>query len=256
MAQISVKMLGCRIDALTMEQTLQAVEQIILLKHPVQHVVVNAAKLVALERDQRLKHIVNSCQLINADGQSVVWASKLLGRPLPERVAGIDLMHELIQLAARKGYKVYFLGAREDVINSAVITIRHKYPQLKIVGFRNGYFGERENAAVIESIRDARPDILFVGMSSPKKEYWLADNLDKLEVPFCMGVGGSFDVVAGVTRRAPLWLQRCGLEWLYRLAQEPRRMWKRYLIGNTKFILLVLQERWGLYRDRERGITS
>jgi N-acetylglucosaminyldiphosphoundecaprenol N-acetyl-beta-D-mannosaminyltransferase len=238
----SVELLGCRIDALTMSETLDRVEQIIRQGEPAQHVVINVAKVVMMNRDDRLQGIIRNCALVNADGQAIVWVASILKKPLPERVAGIDLMIALLKLAETKRYTVYFLGAHEEVLARFLDTVSGQFPGLRIAGSRNGYFSEGESFDVVRQIRRAGPDILFVGISSPKKEYWLAENLTALNVPFVMGVGGSFDVLAGKVRRAPRWMQKAGLEWLYRVLQEPRRMWKRYLVGNTKFILLVIRE--------------
>ena len=224
-----------------MDGTLARCEELIAAGRPAQHVAINAAKLVAMQRDPELREIVAACDLVSADGQAVVWASRLLGDPLPARVAGIDLMHELLGLSERKGYRVFVLGAKKDVLEQAVANAREMYPGLQLAGARDGYFDDDEAATVAEEIRAAAPDILFVAMPSPKKEYWLARYGKLIGVPFVMGVGGAVDVLAGQTRRAPRWLQRAGLEWLYRLLQEPRHMVGRYLIGNLRFCMLVLR---------------
>lgn len=237
-----VHFLNTSVDSLTMEESIDRVRTIIRAGRPVQHVVVNAAKIVMMQKDERLRKIVNSCELINADGQAVVWAAKVLGHELPERVAGIDLMHEVIKLAAAEGYRVYFFGATEEVVQKVVATMQASYPALQVAGFRNGYFSAEDDAEIIRAINDSRADIVFLGFSSPRKEYWLAEHLQELKAPFCMGVGGSFDVIAGVTRRAPVWMQKAGLEWFYRFSQEPGRLWRRYLVGNSKFMALVLRE--------------
>lgn len=232
---------GASIDLLTMGETLSAVEQAIERRLPTQHVVVNVAKLVMMRKDPELRDIVNSCSIINVDGQGIVWGARWLGQHVPERVAGIDLFLRLVKLSPEKGYRVYFLGATDDVVNRVVETFQERFPKLKIAGRRNGYFAESEEREIAEEIRRARTDILFVGMSSPKKEYFLQRNLQEMNVPFSMGVGGSFDVVAGKTRRAPAWMQRTGLEWFYRFASEPRRMWRRYLASNSIFLGMLLK---------------
>ena len=233
--------IGCRIDRLDMDGTLARCEELIASGGPAQHVAINAAKVVAMHKDPELREIVKQCELVSADGQAIVWASQLLGDPLPARVAGIDLMHGLLGLSERKGYRVFVLGATQDVLEQALANARELYPGVRIVGARDGYFDDDEAAEVAETIRLASPDILFVAMPSPKKEYWLARYGRRINVPFVMGVGGSIDVLAGRTRRAPVILQRTGLEWAYRLAQEPRRMFKRYLVGNMRFCMLVLR---------------
>ncbi|MFB6732274.1 WecB/TagA/CpsF family glycosyltransferase [Bacillus mobilis] len=240
----TINIFDCPVASLTLQDTLKEIDKTIQEKTPTQHVVINAGKVVLMEEDSKLKKIVQSCKIINADGQSIVWAANLLGRPLPERVAGIDLMEELISLASKKGYSVYFFGAKNEVVKKVVEFYKRMHPNLKVAGYRDGYFNGDENQQIVEGIRKSKADILLVAFSSPKKEYWLAENLDELGVPFSMGVGGSFDVIAGITKRAPLWMQKSGLEWFYRLIQEPGRMWKRYLVGNTKFIITVLKEKY------------
>jgi N-acetylglucosaminyldiphosphoundecaprenol N-acetyl-beta-D-mannosaminyltransferase len=241
-AERKVSLLGCVIDALTFSETLDEIDRLIADGRPVQHCVVNAAKIVLLERDPRLREIVSTCALVNADGQSVVWAARILGRPLPERVAGIDLFLALLGLAEARGYGVYFMGGTPDVVAVTAARARREHPALRIAGHHDGYLDAGDTEAVVAEIRAARPEILFVGMPSPRKEYWLAEHLESLGVPFSMGVGGSFDVYAGKTRRAPAWIQRVGFEWAYRLTQEPTRMWKRYLVGNATFLWLLLKE--------------
>jgi N-acetylglucosaminyldiphosphoundecaprenol N-acetyl-beta-D-mannosaminyltransferase len=234
--------LGCRIDRLDMRQTLARCEELIANRGFAQHVAINAAKLVTLQHDAALREIVERCELVSADGQSIVWASKLLGDPLPTRVAGIDLMHELLALAERRGYRVFILGAKANELQRAVKRVRARHPQLELVGARDGYFCPQQDAAVAQRVASARPDILFVAISSPRKEYWLGRYGHEIGVPFMMGVGGSVDVIAGVTRRAPQMIQRAGLEWLYRLLQEPRRLLGRYAVTNARFLLLVARE--------------
>lgn len=249
-----VRLLDCEIDALDLAATVERCVELIEARMPTQHVSINAAKVVALRSDERLRQIVDKCGLVSADGQSVVWASRILGKPLPARVAGIDLMHALLSKAEQAGYRVFILGARQTVLETAVERLRSAYPRLVVAGFRNGYFDDAESDSVCEEIRRAEPDILFVARTSPWKEYWLGEHGRELGVPLMMGVGGSIDVVAGLTRRAPRWMQGAGLEWLFRFAQEPRRLWRRYLATNTRFVLLVLRE---LARRRARpGVAA
>jgi N-acetylglucosaminyldiphosphoundecaprenol N-acetyl-beta-D-mannosaminyltransferase len=233
-----INLLGCEIDALDMSGTLARCEELIAAPGYDQHVAINVAKLVKLKDDPGLRAIIDSCALVNADGQGVVWASRLLGTPLPERVAGIDLMMELLALAEQRGYRVFVLGARREVLECAMDVIRERHPRLELTG-RNGYFSAQEEPAVCEEIRAAGADILFVAMSTPRKEHFLADRGPELGVPFAMGVGGAIDVVAGLTRRAPVLWQRLGLEWLFRLLQEPKRMFRRYAETNAAFAVLL-----------------
>jgi N-acetylglucosaminyldiphosphoundecaprenol N-acetyl-beta-D-mannosaminyltransferase len=233
------EVLGCQIDRLDLKETLRKVERVIATRRFTQHMAINTAKLVTMQDDAELRRIVDGCGLVNADGQGVVWASKLLGDPLPERVAGIDLMYALLGLAERRGYRVYFLGARAEVLERALERLRERFPELQVAGARDGYFSDDEEGQVCASIRESRADILFVAMSSPRKEYFLGEHGPELGAPFVMGVGGSIDVAAGVTRRAPVLWQRLGLEWLFRLLQEPRRMFRRYAVTNARFALMI-----------------
>ncbi len=229
--------LNTYVNAISMEETITEVEKIIKDRKPIQHVVINALKVNLMNEDKELKEIVNACPLINADGASILWAAKKLGVPLKERVAGIDLFLNLVKVAAEKGYKIYLFGAKEEVVQKVKNIFLKQYPALKIVGVRNGYFNEEDEAQIVEDMAVSGADMMFVAFSSPKKEYWINKYLKDLHIPFVMGVGGSFDVVAGVTTRAPEWMQNHGLEWFYRFVQEPRRLWNRYIIGNWKFVL-------------------
>ncbi|KAA9340717.1 WecB/TagA/CpsF family glycosyltransferase [Adhaeribacter soli] len=234
---------GIPIDPLTMQQTLNRIDRSIERREMLHHVVVNAAKLVNAQKDPELKASIVNCDIINADGQAIVWAARLLNQPLPERVAGIDLMENLVKLAAEKKYKIFFLGAKEEVIQRMVAKYRALYGDEIIAGARNGYFKKEEEPQVARQIAESKADILFVAITSPKKEIFLDTYKELIKTPFIMGVGGSFDVVSGLVKRAPLWMQHMGLEWFYRLAQEPGRMWKRYLYGNSEFIYLILKEK-------------
>ncbi len=237
-----IKLMRCIIDNLDMEETLKRVEEFIESKKIHQHVVVNVDKICKANKDKDLRKIINSCALINADGMPVVWASKFLGKPLKERVAGIDLFVRLVERCSEKGWRPFFFGAKEEVVSEIVDKFKMKHPKLEIAGFRNGYWKPDEEETVVEEIKKTEPDILFVAISSPKKEEFLAKYLTKLNIPFSMGVGGSFDVITGKTKRAPVWMQNYGLEWFYRFCQEPRRMFKRYFIDDTYFLILFLRE--------------
>lgn len=237
-----VSIFGVNVDALTFDETVDRAFALADAGRGSQHVVLNAAKVVQMSADDRLRGIVSHCDLVNADGQSVVWASRVLGRRLPERVTGIDLFTAIVARAARTGHRLYFLGATDDVLHQMLEKLRGRYPHLVIAGFHNGYWSDDQE--VIHAVRQARPHFLFLAIPSPRKEYWLSQHLEQLAVPFVMGVGGTFDVVAGKVRRAPHWVQQMGCEWVYRVVQEPRRMWKRYLHGNTAFLALTAREWW------------
>lgn len=237
-----VNLFGTDIDCLTMEETIQVVDKIIQDRTPRQHVVVNALKFAMMSSNPELKNIVNSCDIISADGLPVVWASRILAQPLPTRVAGVDLFQNLVRFCSQKGYRPFFFGAREEIAIKTVENFKEKYPSLKVAGYRNGYFSQEEESQVSEMIRKSRADILFVGISSPIKEIFLSKWMNYMQIPFCMGVGGSFDIIAGKTKRAPEWMQEAGLEWFYRVLQEPQRMWKRYATTNSIFVWMVLKE--------------
>jgi len=240
-----VNILNTSIHNLNMQETLQEVDCAIVKGEQLHHVVVNAGKIVAMQEDLQLRKSVNESDLINADGQAVVWASKVLRKPLKERVAGIDLMVNLVELAYQKNYKIFFFGAKEEVVKAVVNTYSNEYSPQIIAGYRNGYFKKEEEQDIARQISSSGANILFVAISSPTKENFLYENKELLnKVNFIMGVGGSFDVISGKVKRAPLWMQNYGLEWFYRFVQEPKRMWKRYLVGNSKFIALVLKEKF------------
>lgn len=182
---------------------------------------------------------MRSFDIASADGQPVVWAARLLGAPLRGRVNGTDLMFELLALAEREGYAVYVLGARQPALDAAIAELRHRFPQLRLAGSRDGYFDPAETASVVDEIAGSGADILFVGLPSPRKEWFLIEHGRELGLGFAMGVGGSIDILAGAQPRAPIWMQRTGLEWLFRLRRDPAGMWRRYLSTNTRFVSLL-----------------
>jgi N-acetylglucosaminyldiphosphoundecaprenol N-acetyl-beta-D-mannosaminyltransferase len=234
-------LLGCPLDPVTLDEAVSLVEDAVDARRPVQHTALNAAKLVRVQRDEALRAAVVGSELVTADGQAVVWASRLVGEPVPERVTGIDLFAALLPLAARRGFRVYLLGARPAVAARAVAEIRARHPDLPLVGWRDGYYDPADEEAVVEEISAAAPDLLFVALETPAKETFIARYRDRIGAPFTMGIGGTLDILAGERRRAPRWLQRAGLEWCYRLLQDPRRLARRYVVGNTLFTMLVLR---------------
>ena len=244
--------MGCPVDHLDMQETIKKIESYIKRNELCQHVVVNVSKFVEMQNDSELKRIISDCQIINADGMPLVWASRILGQPLPERVAGVDLFQELVQICNEKEYKPFFFGAREWVVKDVLKNFRKKHPNLQIAGYRNGYYSEDEEEKIALIIKQSNADMLFVGFSSPMKEKFLNKWMPIMNVPFCMGVGGSFDIVAGKTKRAPIWMQNYGLEWFYRIMQEPRRMWKRYAKTNPVFIWVVFKEYLNLLKIKGR----
>ncbi len=229
--------MGCPFDRVTMQEAIdRAVAWCGGDRRPHTIVTMNAALLVAMRRDPELARACRAGDLVVADGVPVLWGSRLARAGLPARVAGVDLMPRLLAAAAERGLPVFFLGAREEVVRTLVAQSEIRWPGLVVAGFRNGYFGPDEAPAVVEQIRRSGAAMLFVGMPSPFKETWCERHRDALGVPVILGVGGSFDVLAGFIRRAPGWMQRSGLEWLWRLAMEPRRLFRRYLVTNTVFL--------------------
>lgn len=234
-----VRFFGAWIDLLSMEETLERVDSIIRERTMTQHVAINVAKLVMMQQDKSLRDVINACGLISADGQGIVWGARLLGLKIPERVSGIDLFERIVEHSATRGYRLYFLGAKQEIVEAVVRKFQARYP-VQIAGYRNGYFRSAQEPEIAQAIRDSKADVLFVGMSSPQKEWFLSRYASCMSVPFVMGVGGSFDVIAGSIKRAPVWMQRLGLEWFFRLLCEPRRMWKRYLVTNTVFLGMLI----------------
>jgi N-acetylglucosaminyldiphosphoundecaprenol N-acetyl-beta-D-mannosaminyltransferase len=234
---------GIPICAETMSDALHRVHGAVITRRPLHIGVVNAAKIVNMRRDPALHSAVSSSDIVYADGMAVVWASRFLGKPLPERVAGIDLMSSIFAQGNQCGYRVYCLGATEEVLDKVCATFRKQYPGVTIAGRHHGYFDASGEEAVARKIKSAEADILFVAITSPKKEHFMARWAEVIDVPVVHGVGGSFDVVAGIVERAPERWQRLGLEWLYRVKQEPGRLWKRYLVTNTMFLGLLISEK-------------
>jgi len=229
------ELLGSPIDILTKAETVAVARDAMRRKKTTLHVAMNVAKLVNMRSDPVLEADVKNSDLIGIDGVGILWAARLLGLPVKERVAGIDLFQELLGVCATEGFRPFFLGATPAVVSKALAEARAKYPSIQFAGARDGYFAPDQEAGVVEEIQKSGADCLFIGMPTPRKERFLAGNRNRLNVPFIMGVGGSFDVLAGHVTRAPLIMQNLGLEWLYRIYQEPRRMWWRYFRTNTIF---------------------
>ncbi len=238
-----IEFLKAPMDIATMQETVTFIESRIEQKQFLQHVVVNVAKIVNMQKDPVLAESVKACEVINIDGMGVVFGARFLGHDVPERVAGVDLFHELLAMSAKRDFPVFLLGATEEVVNKTAEVVKAQNPNLNIAGYHDGYFWQDEEA-VVTKIRESGAKLLFVAITSPKKENFINKWQDKLGVDFVMGVGGTFDVVAGKVKRAPQWMQKAGLEWLYRVIQEPGRMWKRYLITNSKFAYLLIKNKF------------
>lgn len=233
---------GIYLDALSMDDVIERCRTALVTRSRLLLGVLNAAKVVNMRKDPLLRDSLIGCDLLLADGQSIVWASRLLRRPLPERVAGIDIFERLLVLAHKEGRSIYLLGAQPDVLRKLEERLQERLPGIRIAGSHHGYFDAAEAPAIAAEIRNSGADMLFLGMASPKKEIFLGSFGASLDVPVLHGVGGSFDILAGITRRAPPAWQRVGMEWAYRLLQEPRRMFWRYVRTNTAFVLLTARE--------------
>lgn len=231
--------LGFPVDCITLKETLALATAAMRSRRRLQHGDLNVAKFIDSRRDGNLRRSINESDVICADGMGIVWGCKLLALPVRERVTGIDLMMGVLELCAYQGYRPYFLGAKQPVLEGVIGEVRRRYPQIEIAGARNGYFGSHEEECVVRDIRASGADCLFVGIASPIKEIFLNRHRDRLGVPLQLGVGGSFDVLAGCIPRAPIWMQRSGLEWLFRLWREPLRLGPRYLRTNTQYVIIL-----------------
>lgn len=231
--------LGVPIDCLTLAETVAAADAAMRDRRPLRQVSINVAKFVAMRSNAELDSDVRSSDLVSIDGMGILLAARLLGIGVPGRVAGIDLFERLLDLCARRGYRPFFLGARPEVVAEAVATAQARHSGLFFAGYRDGYFDANQEGSVVTEIAASRADCLFIGMPTPRKERFLARHGEALGVPFVMGVGGSFDVLAGVVRRAPVVVQALGLEWLFRMAQEPLRLGPRYLKSNAAFAAIL-----------------
>jgi len=237
-----VDIAGIPVANLSLEEAMAVIEKLVLSGGSHYMTVVNAAKIVTARDNAKLRDVILNADLVTADGMSVVWASRLLGRSLKGRVTGIDMFDKLLERASAMGWSVYLLGASEESLREVAARLTTRYKTLRLAGSHNGYFGASEAGDIADEISAARADLLFVAMGSPSQEYWISENLLRSGVRFAMGVGGAFDHLSGRSRRAPRWMQDAGLEWFYRLMREPRRLWRRYLIGNSIFIWLVLRQ--------------
>lgn len=237
-----IRLFNVNFDALTMNETVQLIEKKIKKKEPTHLLGVNADKINEMDNNEKLRQSISRAHIINADGASVIIASKILKRPLPERVAGIDLMQELLTLANSKGYSVYFLGAKKNIVEKMIKKIEIKYRNLNIYGYRDGYFKKDQWSSISEDIKEKSPDLVFIGITSPTKEYLIDFFLDKDIPTVFMGVGGSFDVLSGEIKRAPELIQKLNMEWVYRVIQEPKRLFKRYFFGNIYFLMKLKEE--------------
>jgi N-acetylglucosaminyldiphosphoundecaprenol N-acetyl-beta-D-mannosaminyltransferase len=236
-----IELLGCPFDAITEDETVDLVfrwrEEAPRRSHHI--ITVNVAILMMAREDPKLRMAIENADLVVVDGKPLVWSARWLRSPIPEKVSGVDLMKRLLEAGNARGLSIYLLGTTQERLDVLERVIRAKYPHVRIAGARNGYFKQPDWPEVAGGIRDAKADLLLVGMPAPFKEIWCEEQREALETPCILGVGGAFDVIAGFVPRAPRVLQEAGLEWAWRLAMEPKKLWKRYLTTNSAFLALL-----------------
>lgn len=256
----TVGILGTPIDILDTQEVLARLEQFILERRFHQVATANTDFLINALSDPELRHILRNADLVMPDGMPVVWAAHLMRSRLPERVTGADIVPDLAELAAKKGYRVYMLGARPDVAQQAKARLEAEYPGLQIVGCVSpppASLIEMDSGPLLDDIARAKPDILLVAFGNPKQEKWIHLHRERLcDVPVCIGVGGTFDFLAGKVPRAPVWMQKGGLEWIHRLCHEPRRLWKRYVRDILQFGRYLSKQWWAIRQSRSAGSSE
>lgn len=240
-----VQFFSYAVDSLDMNEAILTLEGFIQSQEFHQIVPINASKLWQMKHNSKLERIMREAAMVIPE-YAVVWGAKKIGTPLKGHIGGVMLFQEILPVANQKGYKVYFLGAAQDVLDKMLQNVRRDFPNLRVVGSHHGYLDEASEKAVLAEIQQTKPDMLFVALGTPRQEYWIWDHQDQLPVPVCMGVGGSFDVLSGNKKDAPAWTRRGG-EWIYRLMQDPFNwnLWKRYLITNPWFVYQVLKVKLG-----------
>ena len=236
-----VAVLNVMIDVVTMKEAVNAVKGFILQKKTHLVVTPNAEMIMMANQDKQLADIINHADLVVPDGAGVVWAARYQGDSMPERVAGFDLVQNLLVEATKEKYTIYMLGGAPGIAEQAKQIAQERYPGVKIVGTRNGFFTKKEEPDIISNIRACQPDILLVALGVPRQEKWLNEYKEQINVPVSIGVGGTFDVMAGVVRRAPIWMQHANLEWLFRLLSEPKRAIR--MLALPRFVMKVVASR-------------
>ncbi len=243
MDRSQVDILGIRVDNVTYDEALLRVQGFIRNGRPHQVVTVNPEFIVTARRDPEFAQILNQADLALPDGQGLLWASRMLGTPVVERVTGVDALVKIAALSEKKGYRLYFLGAAEGVAEAAARELRRSYPELQVVGTCAGSPAREDEKLIVDLIKQADPHILFVAYGAPEQEKWIARNMLRMQLPLAMGVGGALDFISGQAKRAPRWVQRLGLEWLHRLYRQPWR-WRR-MLALARFAYLVFRARLG-----------
>lgn len=247
-ARARISILGVEIDALTIDGAIDAFRHAIAGRTPRLALAVNVDVCMKIQRDSELRRVFQQADLVFIDGTPMMWAARFLGRPMPGRVSGSDFVPAFCAAAAREGYSIFLLGGAPGIAEAARRSLERHSGALRVAGVYVPPLGferdDQENARIVRMVRQARPDVLLAAFGCPKQEKWLFRFREELQVPISMGVGSTFDYLAGRLRRAPLWMQKAGIEWTYRLMQEPRRLWKRYLIDDVPFVYHVVRQRF------------
>ncbi len=232
-----VAVLNVMVDVVTMQEAVHAVEEFIALKKTHMVFTPNAEMIMMANRDPQLAKVLNHADLVVPDGAGVVWAARYNGHNMPERVAGYDLVQNLLKKAATKKYRIYMLGGAPGIVEKAKSAAERRYSGVEIVGTHNGFFSKDDELEIINHIKACKPDILLVALGVPRQEKWIAEFAEQIEVPVAIGVGGTFDVMSGTVRRAPLWMQNAKLEWMYRLLSDPKRAGR--MLALPRFVMQV-----------------
>jgi len=252
-----VNLVGVEIDNVDRAEALERISALVRERRPSLVVTPNVDHLIALQSDPEFREIYRNAALVLTDGVPLLWAARFLGTPIREKLSGSDIFGDICRLAAERSFRVFFMGGRQGAAIAASEVMRRAHPGLQVVGVYAPPFGfERdaaESARIDSMLTEARPDILFLGLGAPKQEKWAARNSSRLGIPITVGIGITFEYTAGVVRRAPVWMQRVGLEWLFRLLMEPGRLWRRYLLSDPKFFWLVLKQRVGRGNGRSNA---
>ena len=246
-----VNILGVGVSAINIEIAAQTINTWICKGESNYVCVTGVHGVMESQREEKIRQIHNAAGMVTPDGMPLVWLSRIRGFSDVSRVYGPDLMLALCELSVEKGYEHFFYGGAPGVPEKLAANLQEKFPRLKVVGTYSPPFrllSMEEDSQVVEIINQANPDIVWVGLSTPKQELWMGEHVGKLSAPVLVGVGAAFDFHAGLKRQAPHWVQWVGMEWFYRLLSEPKRLWRRYLINNPTFILLVLAQELGLKR--------
>ena len=244
-----INICGINIHNVSFNETLDVIDGLIKARKPVSVVTPNIDHIIKLHKDEVFRKTYERASLVLADGMPILWAAKFLGTPLKEKVSGSDLFPKVCEMAAKQGWRLFFMGGREGAARKSAEILNRRYPDLMVIGTYCPPFGFEkdpvENEKIVGIIRASKPDIVFVGLGAPKQEKWIDKYKDAYGAPVSIGIGVSFDFVAGMVKRAPGWMQRVGLEWSWRLMMEPGRLWKRYLVDDMQFFWLVLKQKMG-----------